>query len=506
MDTKLLKQKILDLAIRGKLVPQDLNDEPVSVLLEKIRKEKQELIKQGKIKKDKNESTIFVGDDKQHYEKFADGTVKNIENEIPFDIPETWSWCRLKDIGEMCSSRRILQSDWRDSGIPFYRAREIVKLSIYGYVNNELFIDYDKYNELKNNSPLTIPKADDIMISAVGTIGKSYIVQGNDKFYYKDASVLCFKNFGFIHVKFLKLMLDSPFIQKQMIENSNGTTVDTITIDSSKYYIICIPPLSEQKRIVNKIEELFIQVDKIEEEKQSLLNLIDRAKEKVLDLAMKGKLVKQDPNDEPASVLLEKIFEEKKKLAKEGKIKLSKDELLPPQISDDNDYYEKLPKNWCKVKLKDVAYIIAGQSPNGENLNKKGIEFHQGRLCYSDKYLLVSSVQTNKPTKIINENSIVICVRAPVGDVNITTRKICIGRGLAGIIPYNKNNLEFLFYFLKLRKEYFEINGTGSTFKSISTDCIKNLFISIPPENEQNKILTMINDIQSYLNKIKAEL
>lgn len=278
---------------------------------------------------------------KQHYEKFADGTIKNIEEEIPFEIPENWCWCRLKDLVEVCSSRRILQSDWKNFGIPFYRAREIVKLSNSGFVNNDLYIDKSKYYDIVKNSSSTIPNAGDIMISAVGTIGKSYIVKNEDVFYYKDASVLCLKKFSNQNSKFLKIILDSSFLQRQMIKKSNGTTVDTITIDSSKYYLLCVPPLAEQQRIATKIEELFAQVDKIEEEKQSLLKLIDKTKGKVLDLAMKGKLVEQDPNDDPASVLLEKIFEEKQKLAKEGKIKLSKDELLPPKISDDNDYYRK---------------------------------------------------------------------------------------------------------------------------------------------------------------------
>ena len=190
----------------------------------------------------------------------------------------------------------------------------------------------------------------------------------------------------------MKILSNNQYVDLKFLYYTMQT-IECIADTHKRFWIsdysnkpIYLPPLSEQRRIVQKIEELFAQVDKIEEEKQGLLKLIDKAKEKVLDLAMKGKLVKQDPNDEPASVLLEKIFEEKKKLAKEGKIKLSKDELLAPQISDDNDYYEKLPLNWCKTSLKNITQIIAGQSPNGENLNKIGIEFHQGKLCFGEKY------------------------------------------------------------------------------------------------------------------------
>ena len=154
----------------------------------------------------------------------------------------------------------------------------------------------------------------------------------------------------------------------------------------------------------------------------------------------------------------------------------------------------------------NIANIIAGQSPSGENLNKNGIEFHQGKLDFGIKYLNHSKTQTNLPTKIIDKNTIVICVRAPVGDLNITICPICIGRGLAGILPYNGIDLEFLYYFLKTQKNYFELNGTGSTFKSISIDCIKKLQIAIPPYREQIRIVQIINIIENLLTKIKAGL
>ena len=194
MDTKALRQKILDRAIRGKLVPQDPNDEPASVLLDRIRAEKQQMVKDGRLKaKDiKNDTVIFVGEDNLHYEKFADGTVKCIEDEIPFDVPEGWAWCRIRELFTVCSSKRVLQSEWRNSGIPFYRAREIVKLSENGLVDNELFISVEHYQRLAKE--YGVPQVGDLMVSGVGTIGKIYVVQSGDIFYYKDASVLCFQN------------------------------------------------------------------------------------------------------------------------------------------------------------------------------------------------------------------------------------------------------------------------------------------------------------------------
>ena len=341
MDTKALRQKILDLAIRGKLVPQDPNDEPASVLLERICAEKQQMVKDGKLKaKDiKNDTVIFKGEDNLHYEKFADGNAKCIEDEIPFELPQGWEWCRLRKLFNICSSKRVLQSDWKEDGIPFYRAREIVKLSEHGEVDNELFISVEHYNELKTK--YGVPQTEDLMVSGVGTIGKVYIVKGNDRFYYKDASVLCFQNVNkVIRSEFAKYLLESEFMQSQMHSYSKGTTVDTITISTAMDYLCFLPPIPEQHRIVEKLNELLSFVDTIESDKTDLQKIIQQTKFKILDLAIRGKLVPQDPNDEPASVLLERISTEKEELIKQGKIKRDKKESVIFK-GEDNSYYLK---------------------------------------------------------------------------------------------------------------------------------------------------------------------
>ena len=253
-DINLLKSKILDLAIRGKLVPQNPDDEPASVLLERIRAEKEELIKQGKIKRDKKESIIFKGEDNSYYEKFADGTVKCIEDEIPFELPQGWLWCRLKDLFNVCSAKRVLQSEWKSEGIPFYRAREIVKLSNDGFVDNNLFISPEHYDRLRKT--YGVPQAGDLMVTGVGTIGRVYIVH-DDVFYYKDASVLCFENrYGAIDSEFAQIMLGSSFLQEQIHSKTYGNTVDTITISTANNYLCVLPPLSEQTRIIKEINEI----------------------------------------------------------------------------------------------------------------------------------------------------------------------------------------------------------------------------------------------------------
>ena len=225
---KQAKSKILNLAIHGKLVPQDPNDEPAIELLKRINPD-------------------FTPCDNGHY---------------TFDVPSGWITTNLGSIFNVVSAKRILKSDWKHSGVPFYRAREIAKLSIYGLVDNELYISEEHYNSLKEKFP--VPKASDIMISAVGTIGKCYIVKESDKFYYKDASVLCLCNDYQINAKYIYHIMRSEYMLKQMYDNSRGTTVDTITIEKAKQYILPLPPLAEQQRIVAKIEETFSIFDGIQ--------------------------------------------------------------------------------------------------------------------------------------------------------------------------------------------------------------------------------------------------
>ena len=253
-----LKKSILQDAVQGKLVPQDPSDEPAEALLERIRAEKQRLIKEGKIKKDKHESVIFRRDN-SHYEKL-DGMERCIDDELPFEIPENWCWCRLKSIVNVVSARRVHQSDWRSEGVPFYRAREIGKLADTGSVENELFITEALYTEFSSSG---VPHPGDLMVTAVGTLGKTYIVKDSDRFYYKDASVICFENFGKITPAYLKLLMYSPYMEDQIKQNSAGTTVGTITIVKANEYLIPLPPLMEQQRIVDQAERLQIHIDKL---------------------------------------------------------------------------------------------------------------------------------------------------------------------------------------------------------------------------------------------------
>ena len=224
-------------------------------------------------------------------------------------------------------------------------------------------------------------------------------------------------------------------------------------------------------------------------------------REHILDLAMRGKLVKQDPNDEPASVLLEKIKAEKAELVKEGKIKKSK---ALPEITDDEKPFD-IPDSWEWVRLGDVTNIVMGQAPKGTTVNEvgEGTEFHQGKTEFTDKIIGRSVKYTTSDNKIIDDEYILMAVRAPVGDVNLLNRKISIGRGLAGIRPYVSNK-EYIFYYLDSIKDYYEANSTGSTFKAINGNTIKNTPLPLPPLEEQSRIAVKIAQLFALLRKVES--
>lgn len=422
-------------------------------------------------------------------------------NENPFSaLPENWELKKIGDVFDVVSARRVKKSDWRSQGVPFYRAREIVKLSERGYIENEIFIDENLYLQYSNSKS---PIPGDLMISAVGTLGKSYVVKPGDKFYYKDASVLCLKNINNLVPEYVKYYLDSPYFVSQITSNSKGTTVGTLTIVRMNDYLIPVPPLEEQQAIVKKIDELVTKIDyynlrytELEKLQERIPSLLDKS---ILQYAIEGKLVKQDISNEPASELLKRISEQKEQMVKEKVIK--KEKPLPPITEEEIPF--DIPDTWEWVRLQDVALITMGQSPEGTSVSEgiDGIEFHQGKSLFSKMYLTKSNQNTSNPKKIANAHSIIMSVRAPVGDVNILKdRSICIGRGLASIEPLAGIDLYYLNYYLQWAKPILESRSTGSTFKAVNLSVISRLTVPLPPTNEQIKI---VKEIQNISNSIR---
>ena len=251
---------------------------------------------------------------------------------------------------------------------------------------------------------------------------------------------------------------------------------------------IPLPPYKEQRKISNAISHWFSLIDDVNSSKVQLKNAISQVKSKILNLAILGKLVPQDPADEPASELLKRVNPS-------------------AEITCDNEQYWNMPNGWCVCRIKDLFKICMGQSPAGTSLNQiEGMEFHQGKICFTDKFLDKSKILTNRPTKIADANSLLICVRAPVGVLNINTRQICIGRGLCALLPSKCVDLGFAFHCLTTYQQRFEQKSTGSTFKAISGDIIKNELFPLPPLAEQQRIVAKIEELFAQLDAIENSL
>jgi type I restriction enzyme S subunit len=244
---KKLRELILELAVRGLLVPQDPNDEPASKILKEIKTRRDQLVRSGELKKQKPLPPISA-------------------EETPLQLPEQWEWARFGGLGLVGSSSRVHQKDWTDAGVPFLRAREIIVLSKKGKVDNELFITEELFERLSKDG--LVPEEGDLMITGVGSIGVPYVVKSEDHFYFKDASVLIFKNLFRLYPRYLHVVLTSPYWIGTIHEDSMGTTVHTLTISRANIVLVPLPPLAEQRRIVAKVDELMALCDQLEQQQE----------------------------------------------------------------------------------------------------------------------------------------------------------------------------------------------------------------------------------------------
>ena len=362
IDTKALRQKILDLAIRGKLVPQDPDDEPASVLLERIRQQKQQMVKAGKLKpKDiKDDSVIFVGEDNLHYEKFADGSVKCIEDEIPFALPDGWAWCRLSMVGTTSIGLTYKPTEVKETGTIVLRSCNIKngKIDFADLVRVQADIRENQY--IYEN---------DILICArngsQSLVGKCAIMQDLPEAASFGAFMAVFRSIcnQYVYYYFNTALFRSSF------SNDDSKQINQVTQAILRDTLIPLPPFAEQTRIVAKLHEILSLADFINDGTEQIEMIITKAKSKILDLAIRGQLVPQDPDDEPASVLLERIRAEKEELIKQGKLKRDKKESVIFR-GEDNSYYlrtgelvesledwdfEELPDSWSVCCLGELC-------------------------------------------------------------------------------------------------------------------------------------------------------
>ena len=512
MDTKALRQKILDLAIRGKLVPQDPNDEPASVLLERIREQKQQMVKEGKLKKKdiKNDSVIFVGEDNLHYEKFADGSVKCIEDEIPFELPEGWAWARFSTITINRDSERKPISSSQRTGVEkiydYYGASgKIDKIDKYIFCERLLLIGEDGANLVTRSKPI------------------AFFAEG---LYWVNNHAHCIDSPDKLLLEYLCFYINAISLEKYV----TGSAQPKMTQDNMNSILIPLPPYNEQKRLSQHLDEIMAMVDRIEIGKIESIELISKAKSQILDLAIRGKLVPQDPNDEPASVLLERIRAEKEELIKQGKIKRDKKESVIFK-GEDNSYYEKigsevrcidseipfdLPESWMFARLKHIGEVIGGGTPK-TNID----EYWDGNIPwltpadlsgYEDMHISTGARTITElglkssSAQLLPENSILYSSRAPIGYIAIAANPISTNQGFKSVVPNNSTMSPYLYYCLKARTSDIVRRATGTTFKEISGSEMAETIVPLPPINEQQRIFNKASQLLEVLSTIEKSL
>ena len=473
MDTKALRQKILDLAIHGKLVPQDPNDEPASVLLERIRAEKERLIKEGKIKKGKKSAKTS---DKPHY---------------PYELPKGWVWCKLEDYVFTVTDGDHQAPPKVSKGIPFLVISNIADGSLD--FSNTRYVPEEYYEKIQMERK---PKRGDILFSVTGSYGIVVNVKTDRQFCFQ-------RHIGLIKPtisnEYLSFVLMSNYIKSLCDKLATGTAQKTVGLDTLRSLYVPIAPMEEQERIVAKIKHLLLQISFLEAGKGKLVAAIKQAKSKILDLAIHGKLVPQDPNDEPASELLKRINPK-------------------AEITCDTPQYGKLPfvipSSWEWVKLSGIAKSNIGLTYRPTDIVSTGVPVYRSNNIRNGKIDTTDLVKVS--TKILEKQLL------HVGDLLICARNG--SRNLIGknaIISELKEPTSFGAFMavcrsaynqwirIVLNSEYFDRyldDSNSATINQVTQKMLLALPIPLPPHQEQHRIVAKIEELFAQLDKIEASL
>ena len=461
MDTKKLRQKILDLAIHGKLVPQDPNDEPASVLLERIRAEKERLIKEGKIKQSKKSAK---SSDTPHY-----------ENEVPFEVPEGWCWCRLDDLafykkGPFGSSltKSMFVPDSPNAYKVYEQKNAINKDATLGHY----FIDKDKYEELKGFAV----QPEDIIVSCAGTIGETYVLPLNIREGIINQALMTIRLYDKTISDFYLLYFDF-ILKSEAAKESKGTAIKNIPpFDILKNFFIPLPPQKEQIRIIEKVSYWQSFVDAIDSEESEMSNLISRTKSKILDLAIHGKLVPQDPSDEPAIELLKRIN--------------------PKFTPCDNAHYENVPEGWTVCALEDIidyeqpqVYIV--QSTDYKSQYKTPV-------LTAGKSFIIG--YTNESEGVFTDLPVIIFDDFTT-DSKFVDFPFKVKSSAMKILHVKEEvNIQYVCWFMSITRLI------GDTHKRYWISEYSKLHIPIPPRKEQDRIINKVNELFKIIDNISAEL
>ena len=510
MTAQQLKNSILQMAVQGKLVPQDLNDEPASVLLERIRAEKERLIKEKKIKREKNPSVIFKGADNTPYEKIGD-EVRSLSDEIPFDIPDSWEWVRLGTLLGIISDGTHKTPNYVEDGVPFLSVQNISK----GYFDftKVKYITEDEHRKLCER---VAPQAGDILFCRIGTLGKAIKCTLNIEF-------SIFVSLGLLRpidpsvTDYLVFTINSPLGEKWIQENKVGGGTHTYKINLSDIpnMLIPLPPYQEQNRIFAKLQELkpiLHEYGKTEERLDSLSEGFPEAlKKSILQEAVQGKLVPQDPSDESAEALLERIRAEKQRLIKEGKIKKGKQESVI--FRRDNSHYEKLdgverciddeppfeiPENWCWVRFgtalvnRDAERIPLSVSQR-EKLDKKYDYYGaSGVIDKVDRYLF------DKPLLLVGEDGANLLLRSkPIAF--IASGQYWVNNHAHVIDAVAGVDLRYIALFINATNLAPYVTGTAQP--KMNQEKLNSILVPLPPTNEQRRIVSAFEGIAAIIQQ-----
>ena len=482
MDTKALRQKILDLAIHGKLVPQDPNDEPASVLLERIKAEKERLIKEGKIKRGKKSAKTS---DTPHYEN------------VPFEVPESWVWTTIEEIcSKIGSGSTPRGSNYSANGIPFFRSQNVY--------NDRLVYDDIKYisEEVHQKMKGTEVLANDLLLNITGgSLGRCAVVPADFNCGNVSQHVCIMRSVLVEPEYFHVLVLSSYFAKSMKITGSGREGLPKYNLEQMGFPL---PPLTEQQRIVAEIEHWFALIDQIEQGKADLQTIIKQTKSKILDLAIHGKLVPQDPNNEPAIELLKRIN--------------------PDFTPCDNGHYTQLPDGWCVVTLKDLCENINGlwKGKKEPFVNVGVIRNANFTKDFKLDYSNIEYIDVEQRTfaKRHLENGDLIVEKSGGSDNNPVGRTI-LYEGKSGVFSFSnftmalrtRNNdivlSKFLYYYIlaKYQKGDMRLMQTQTTgLRNLILDKFLSMPIHLPPLSEQKRIIDRIETIFTSLDMIMGSL
>ncbi|WP_294317626.1 restriction endonuclease subunit S [uncultured Chryseobacterium sp.] len=495
MDTKKLRQKILDLAIRGKLVPQDPSDEPSSVLIEKIRAEKEQLIREKKIKRDKNESYIYRSD-KSYYEKFADGTVKCIDNEIPFEIPESWEWCRLNMIlSKLTDGTHHSPVNVPSGDFMYITAKNIKSDGIS--LKDITYVSTDIHDEIF--ARCNPEKGDILYIKDGATTGVTTINSMSNPFSML-SSVALLKPMRYLNNHYLLGFLQSPICYNFTRNNMKGVGITRVTLAQMSRWLVPIAPLQEQNRIVEKIKLLLALVDNVETNKLDLAQFIRTTKSKILDLAIRGKLVPQDSNDEPASVLLERIKSEHPKSKKKTK-----------NTGDNSHYPFEIPKSWEWCYFEEISTNDLGKTLDKiKNQGKyypylRSVNVRWGEVNLDDlKEMKFEDIEIYRYS--IENGDLLVCEGGEVGRCAVWDRDNSIlYQNAIHRVRFHCNidsylYMYFLWYYNDIR--FLDNYSKGVTIKHLTKSSLNTIPFPLPPLSEQKRIVQKIEEIFASIDKI----